>query len=227
MPFLNRFFILLVLGLPACASVQTPSQPIAPSTIAQTHLAPGQLTYTIKKGETLWHIARMYQVDLESLARINKINDTRQISTGQVIVLPLDVHSQAPSNNFVDASPSEFIWPAKGIILSYFQQKNSGVANKGIDIAMQNNQDVIATRGGKVVFVGNLAGYGNTIIIDHADGFSSVYCGSNAIDVKINDGVSQGTIIAKAGTLPRAARDTLHFEIRKRHKPINPLFFLD
>ena len=169
----------------------------------------------------------MYQVDLEDLARLNNITVATQISPGQVIALPIGVPAQPSQTNFADTSSSEFIWPAKGKILVYFQQKNDGSANKGIDIAMQDNQDVVASRGGKVAFIGSLAGYGNTIIIDHADGFSSVYCGSNALAVKVNDDVTQGMIIAKAGSLPRASGDTLHFEIRKRHKPINPLFFLD
>jgi murein DD-endopeptidase MepM/ murein hydrolase activator NlpD len=227
MRFINRFFFLVVLGLPACASVQTPSPPASVASAAVQRAVPGQLTHAIKKGETLWHIAKTYRVDLEDLARLNRINDATQIAAGREILLPTGVHAIATSNNFSGAPATDFIWPAKGKILAYFRQKNNGAGNKGIDITTQKNEDVVASRSGKVSFIGTLAGYGNTIIIDHADGFSSVYCGSETILIKLNDDVQQGTAIAKSGTLPRAPGDALHFEIRKRHKPINPLFFLN
>ncbi len=226
MRFLNGLLVIFLLGLPACSTVPTSSSSAA-SAIAPVTFAPNQPTHIVAKGETLWSISRTYQVDLEDLARLNRLSNEGLLSVGQKLALPFGTPVQQPATNFADTPSADFIWPVQGKILAYFQQKNAGVSNKGIDIATRADQDVVAARSGHVAFVGRMAGYGNTIIIDHADGLSSVYCGPGSVNVKMNDDVTQGTVIAKAGTIPRFANDALHFEIRKRHKPINPLFFLD
>ena len=100
-------------------------------------------------------------------------------------------------------------------------------SNKGIDILTEPNQDVLASRAGNVIFIDELPGYGKTIIIDHHDGFSSVYCGNSSTGVKIGDEVQQGIVIAKTGQSPRKNSGSLHFEIRKKHKPQNPLYYLN
>jgi len=133
-----------------------------------------------------------------------------------------------PTSNFTAGGGTEdFIWPVKGRITAYFRQKTGGINNKGIDISTHDVQDIMASRDGRVVFIGRLTGYGQTIILDHKDGLCTVYCGYAASSVKIGDEVKQGTILAKTGNASGTDTDSFHFEIRRKHRPQNPLFYLD
>ena len=76
-------------------------------------------------------------------------------------------------------------------------------------------------------FAGRLSGYGPTLIIDHGNNFSSVYSGADSLLVAADADVAQGAAIAKAGDPRGPHQGILHFEIRKRQKPQNPLFYLD
>ncbi len=120
-----------------------------------------------------------------------------------------------------------FIWPVHGLVCEHFKDKTSGVSNKGIDIALNSNENIIASSEGKVIFIGDIPGYGKTLILNHLNNLSTIYCGSSDIIVKKGQKVAQGMVIAKSGTSPRKNQPTLHFEIRKKHKPQNPLFYLN
>ena len=99
--------------------------------------------------------------------------------------------------------------------------------NKGVDIRAREGTKIVASRSGRVNFVSNrLKGYGKTIIIDHLDGFQTVYAHNSQNLVDVNQRVSQGETIAKVGKTGRADKPTLHFEIRKNHKPQNPFYYL-
>jgi len=64
------------------------------------------------------------------------------------------------------------------------------------------------------------------VIIDHLDGFSTLYAQNSSVLVKTGESVNQGQAIAKAGSSGRADRTCLHFEIRKGDKPQNPFYYL-
>jgi murein DD-endopeptidase MepM/ murein hydrolase activator NlpD len=73
----------------------------------------------------------------------------------------------------------------------------------------------------------NLKRFSKTIIIDHGDGFSTVYARNAQILVKPGESVQRGTLIAKVGSNSMRDKNTyLHFEIRKSHIPKNPYFYL-
>ena len=101
------------------------------------------------------------------------------------------------------------------------------VKNKGIDIGASRGSDVKASRSGRVTFATEyLKGYGKTIIIDHLDGYETVYA-HNAQNLVLEDQrVKRGEVIARVGKTGRADRPTLHFEIRKKSKPQNPFYYL-
>ncbi|MBM3252459.1 MAG: M23 family metallopeptidase [Candidatus Omnitrophica bacterium] len=99
--------------------------------------------------------------------------------------------------------------------------------NKGLNIQSYGNADIIASRSGKVVFYdNNFNDFGKTIIIEHSDGFSTVYARNSRVFIKVGDYVRKGTLIAKAGSTARDKNVYLHFEIRKGHLPQNPYFYL-
>jgi septal ring factor EnvC (AmiA/AmiB activator) len=181
------------------------------------------LYHKVRRKETLWRISKMYGVDLERLAAANRLHDKKKIYAGQVLFIP-----QAGVTSFGEsAKEKSFVWPLKGKMLSFYGSSKDGVKNKGIDIKARHGEAVIASRSGKVSFVDeNMKGFGKTIIIDHDDNYSTVYAYNSQIFVEVGQRVRQGTIIAKAGQSGRAPSPRLHFEIRKKHEPQNPFYFL-
>jgi len=71
-----------------------------------------------------------------------------------------------------------------------------------------------------------MKGFGKTIIIDHGDGFSTVYAYNSQLVVKLGDRVTRKMVIAKIGDTGRAQSPRLHFEIRKNKIPKNPFYYL-
>lgn len=217
--------LLATMLLSSCATVEAPISKSPSLTIALS--SPGTL-HVIQSGETLWRISKKYDIDLEDIIKANKISDSANISKGQTIIIPkAGKKTQTPMTNFgPKETDSDFIWPAKGKVIVLFKQKNDGVSSKGIDIQTDIPKDVVASRKGSVSFAGTLTGYGKTVIINHEDEYSSVYGCNSEIFVKNGDMVSQGFLIAKTGDPLKKGVSILHFEIRKKHKAQNPLFYL-
>ena len=180
--------------------------------------------HRVEKGQTLWRISKMYNVELEEIVGINHISDATAIEVGQLIFIPRRQIAQAPT---VKYSSDDFIWPLKGKVISTFGQTFNNIINKGINIQPYGNQDVIAARDGRVVFYADDFGvFGKTLIIDHGDGLSSVYARNSQVFAKVGDGIKKGAVIAKAGTAGRDKNTYLHFEIRKGPAPQNPHYYL-
>ena len=96
-----------------------------------------------------------------------------------------------------------------------------------IDIQARDGMVVAASRSGRVIFSEEkVKGFGKTVIIDHGDGIQTVYSHNSEILVKIGEDVKQAQPIAKVGSTGRGNSPYLHFEIRKRHKPQNPFYYL-
>ena len=214
-----------ITALFGCATVQPPTSDTA-KTVVSPVIPKEAIYHIVQKGQTLWRISRIYDIDLDEIVRINNIGGNTSLSIGQTLVIPKSAYNQSKSN-FSTQTYADFIWPVKGTVVTQFKQRSSGVLCKGIDITVDPDEDILASREGRVAYIGDLAGYGKTLVIDHKDGLSSVYCGSSSILVKTGDEIEQGMIIAKAGQSPRAKDDCIHFEIRKNHRPQNPLFYLN
>lgn len=185
--------------------------------------------HTVRAGETLWAISKMYRVDVAILAETNSINDSRSIEVGQVLTIPgaASVKGVKSSANYGAARAATFIWPVNGCIEIPFGAKIDKVVNKGIGISASEGTSVIASREGKVVYCDPyLKGFGQTVIIDHLDGFQTVYSYNSDILVNAGDMVRQRDVIARVGSSGRAKKPMLHFEIRKNGVPQNPEFYL-
>jgi len=125
------------------------------------------------------------------------------------------------------AAGGSFIWPVRGQIISPFGAKVDRVINKGIDIRAEEGSSVRAARAGRVVYCDSrLKGFGKTVILDHGDGFQTVYSYNSEILVNVGDTVSRNDVIAKAGRTGRAKEPCLHFEIRKNSGPQDPQRYL-
>ncbi|MEI6334920.1 MAG: peptidoglycan DD-metalloendopeptidase family protein [Methylococcaceae bacterium] len=115
-----------------------------------------------------------------------------------------------------------FGWPITGKVLKKFSPSR----NKGIDIAGKQGQLIKATEAGKVVYDGQgLIGFGKLLIIKHNAIYLSAYTNNSRLLVNEGESVAKGQAIAKVGDVG-IKRTSLHFEIRKNGKPINPLKLL-
>lgn len=194
--------------------------------------------HRVERGQTLWSISKRYGVDLETLVHLNRLPSSSQINAGQLIFVPAQPTSgAAPSVSSMTTAPSAaepftadangFLWPLEGRVLAVFGARQQGVANQGIDVAAPLGAPVLASRGGRVIFVGEeLPGYGRTVILDHGDGYATVYAWNSEVLVRVGQVVPQRQVIARVGATGRAASSGVHFEIRRGHRPQNPFYFL-
>lgn len=136
---------------------------------------------------------------------------------------PAPPASQVPPPAPAPKVQAMFIRPANGRTISGFD----GNQNKGIDIAGNMGDPIVAAADGRVVYVGGeLHGYGNMVIVQHNDTYLTAYAHARTILVKEKDVVRQGQKIAEMGDSD-ADRVKLHFEIRKKGVPVDPEPYLN
>lgn len=215
--------ILTALFIAGCASAPPTIAPITPPQPIPTA---GFVYHKVEKGQTLWRISKIYDVDLAELAKINRLSDTTSIEIDQLILIPKKKREEdRPICKF--PTSEDFIWPLHGRVITSFGQTYNNMINKGLNITSSTTSNVIASRSGTVVFCSsNFSGFGKTIVIDHGDGFSTVYARNSELLTKTGDIVTQGMVIAKVGYAGRDRSPYLHFEIRKGYTPQNPNFYL-
>jgi len=120
-----------------------------------------------------------------------------------------------------------FSWPVEGKILSAFGKKETGRKNDGINIAVKFQSAVKAAEDGVVVYAGNeIRGFGNVVLIKHGDGWSSVYAHNDMLLVAKGDQVKRGQDIAKSGNTGHVDAPQLHFELRHKAQPVDPMKYL-
>ncbi|MFZ6044996.1 peptidoglycan DD-metalloendopeptidase family protein [Pseudomonas sp. CR3202] len=121
-------------------------------------------------------------------------------------------------------SSAGWVWPASGPLIGRFS--SNGSLNKGIDIAGELGQPVLAASDGSVVYAGSgLRGYGELVIIKHSDTYVSAYGHNRRLLVREGQQVKVGQTIAEMGSTG-TDRVKLHFEIRRQGKPVDPLQYL-
>jgi len=122
-------------------------------------------------------------------------------------------------------APGTFAWPVRGQVISAFGS-GDGKAGKGIEIAVPLGTPVTAAAAGKVIYSGTIRGFGNLVILEHADNFFTVYGFNSKNLVAIDSFVGQGDRIALSGAPSGGKSPRLHFEIRKGKTAANPIFYL-
>lgn len=117
-----------------------------------------------------------------------------------------------------DDEELSWLWPAQGPVVAQFEESR----NKGIAISGKAGDPVYASADGRVVYAGSgLRGYGNLVIIKHNETFLTAYAHNQKLLVKEDQAVRRGQKIAEMGNTD-ADRVMLHFEIRRRGKPVDP-----
>mgnify|MGYP000278482025 CR=1 FL=1 len=120
-----------------------------------------------------------------------------------------------------------FIWPSPRRAISgwYFRDPRNP-AHNGLDIAAALYDPLVAAAAGTVSFADSYGGYGNLVLIDHADGWQSWYAHLSYIAVTAGQAVAQGETIGAAGSTGYSTGPHLHFELRYEGSPVDPLVYL-
>lgn len=222
-----------------------PKEPLAaraePEAASSSPAAPGPtwsrvrgVYHQVKPGETLWRICKTYGVSMQEVAELNNITDPASIRAGLKIFIPgskrvLEVDSKRVSGpedeGKISLQKGKFHWPVRGEISSMFGARDKRIHN-GIDIRTSRGQNVQAAQEGEVSYAGTLQGYGRLVVIQHAGHYSTVYAHLRDISVKKGQSVKKGDIIGRVGDSGNATGPHLHFEIRLRGRPRNPMFYL-
>lgn len=226
---------MIVLFFSGCATVTPPPVSRIPAPPLEEEKKPEAVevpkgtegaVYTIKRGDTIYRIAKAYGVSPKVLITTNHISDVRALQPGQEIIIPGGKKTSAYASPTSIGSPPKtvsFIWPVKGNIISYYGNEKNGLRNTGIDIRTGSGQDVVAIRGGIVVTATDAAegSGGKVVVIEHQRGLDSWY--GHVGEVLVNKGskVRQGQVIARVGNQP-----ILHFKIFVNDRPVDPLQYL-
>ncbi|MGB3308579.1 MAG: peptidoglycan DD-metalloendopeptidase family protein [Nodosilinea sp.] len=124
-----------------------------------------------------------------------------------------------------------FVFPANGSISSGFGNRRHpilgyGRFHAGIDFAASQGTPIYAADSGRVIFSGWYGGYGQTVIVDHGDGLSTLYAHTSRLLVSEGQAVQQGQAIAAVGSTGLSTGPHLHFEVRQNGNPVNPTAYL-
>lgn len=199
-------------------------------------------SHEVKSGDTLESVAKKYTAEAQGILDFpfNDIPDDFKLKIGQVLVVPDGVEPQAPvipksrqtpqylaqgssSPTFQAPGGGNFIWPTRGLITQYFSWYHPA-----IDIADRSGPAIAAVDGGTVLTAGwpDNSGYGNRVIIDHGNGYTTLYGHFSNVYVSNGQKVSRGQIIGSMGTTGRSTGIHLHLEVRYKGIALNPLAIL-
>lgn len=195
------------------------------------------MVHTVKSGDTIYSIAKKYSADAQSIVDFpfnTFINDeTFALAVGQELVVPdgvkPDVKPWSPTSSLArrltpDAgsvsATGSWIWPAAGRITQPWR-----LWHRGLDIANKSGGAILAADAGVVKVAGwpNNWGYGNRVLIDHGNGYQTLYAHLSKVKVSVNQSVKQGDVVGMMGSTGRSTGTHLHFEIRAGGGGLNPL----
>ncbi|MDD2823536.1 MAG: M23 family metallopeptidase [Candidatus Daviesbacteria bacterium] len=198
------------------------------------------VAHTVKSGDTLESVAKKYSAEAQAILDFpfNDVPDDFKLKTGQVLIVPGGVEPAAApviqksqpsstksfytgvaSSTFQAPGGGSFSWPTKGIITQYFAWYHPA-----LDIADRSGPPVNASDGGTVIVAGwpDNSGYGNRVVIDHGNGYTTLYAHFSNVYVSAGEKVSRGQTIGRMGTTGRSTGTHLHFEIRYKGIALNP-----
>lgn len=200
---------------------------IKPGTVVKIPPVVGVM-HTVKSGETIYSIAKKYSVSAQSIVDFpfNEFtnDETFDLAIGQSLVVPdgqmPDEPVFSPRNYLANvltpnagavSATGKWLWPASGSISQGFKPWH-----KGVDIANRSGGNILAADAGTVVVAGwvDNTGYGNRVVVDHGNGYKTLYAHLSKVAVKVGQTVKRGDKLGDMGSTGRSTGTHLHFEIR-------------
>lgn len=201
--------------------------------VGQTLTIPGAepiRKHTVVQGDSFWELASRYGVSLEALLAANKDVEPGHLSIGKVLVIPPSSGgarpaAAAPGGAVQESLKGLFAWPSTAVMSSTFGPR-WGRNHNGIDLAANHGDPIKAARDGQVLLAGTVDGYGETVVLQHADGTRTLYAHASKLMVRSGQQVKQGEVIALVGSTGRSTGPHLHFEIIVHDRPVDPTIYL-
>ena len=199
---------------------------------------PSGVYHTVQKGETLWRISQAYNSSVSTIKNANNLKSD-EIEAGQRLLIPRakSVKKVPSSTQTRPPRPSKapiikpvpkrtigapiFSWPLTGKVLSTAEEAER---EKRISIEGKPGERITTSRAGQTFFTGETKGYSSTVIVDHLDGFYSVYGGDIEITVHKGDKLIENGIMGKMSSTREKPK--LFFEIRRGTEAVNPFNYL-
>jgi len=223
---------------------------------------PEPLRHVLRRGQTLYSVARMYGVEVAALMQANGIKNARHVAANSMLLVPVTRSGRAPSG----ATPSPAVmqaslapglglpegkdapstgsgkkkdarkeaaadqpalaWPVHGAVTGAFGRRGKSDHHEGIDIDGHTGDPIHAAASGIVAFAGTHGDYGRTVVIDHGDGWRTIYAHASELKVEEGEPVRVGDTIAEVGRSGNARGSHLHFEVRHDGRALNPVPYL-
>ena len=197
------------------------------------------VSHKVKSGDTLASVAKKYTAEEQAIVDFpfNDVPDDFSLKVGQVLIVPdgspPEIIAPKPKPKYLAQGPTSaafsapgggtFIWPAGGGVTQYYAWYHPGV-----DIANRSAPGISASDAGRVIVAGwpDSSGYGNRVIIDHGNGYTSLYAHLSNVYVSVGENISRGQLIGQMGSTGRSTGTHLHLEIHYKGVPLNPLAIL-
>jgi murein DD-endopeptidase MepM/ murein hydrolase activator NlpD len=196
------------------------------------------------RGETVVELARRHGVSAQDVEELNGLERGAPVGEGRLVFVPgaraagtrpavaqrasspvraTDPASRPVAEREPRGAGSGYVWPVPGgKVVSGFGLRGTR-PHEGVDIAAAEGTAILATADGLVIYAGSgVRGYGNLVLVRHADGMVSVYAHNRRNLVTEKTRVRQGQVIAEVGHTGSASASHLHFELRRRETPIDP-----
>ncbi len=185
-------------------------------------------TYTVQKGDTLFHIAKINGITVDELKAMNNFDDSAVLKAGDRLKIPLTIVDTATATlpSLPESDPrkyaekkgdSSLTWPVKNPTVTYTNGKVSGV-----QLSAQKGENVSAIRAGTVMYVGNYRGYGQVVFVQAKTGHVYVYSGLGSIKVAKGDYVVFGDSLGTAGTDSIKGTNQISLMVFQKSSPIDP-----
>lgn len=156
-------------------------------------------------------LAEIDALEQQSAALAERIREAQQRSSAPAVV--------------VSSGSGVLGWPVSGPVTSGFGSR-WGRMHEGIDIAVAEGTPVRAAAAGSVIYAGWMSGYGNLVVVDHANGLSTAYAHNSSVAVAVGQSVAAGEIVSYSGNTGNSTGPHVHFEVRVNGSAVDPLGYL-